>query len=81
MDLSIAFVKNESQVLYQTFSQEKLEKPQIFDIEDLEDKEIHSILLPKLLLEEEEKAKLLTEKLNKTNKYAPLKICSLNLVT
>ncbi len=81
MDLSIAFVKNESQVLYQTFNQEKLEKPQIFDIEDLEDKEIHGILLPKLLLEEEEKAKLLTEKLNKTNKYAPIKTVSESQLT
>ncbi|MCF8058759.1 MAG: hypothetical protein K9K67_05650 [Bacteriovoracaceae bacterium] len=81
MDLSIAFVKNDSQVLYQTFTEEKPGRPQIFDIEDLEGKEIHSILLPKHLLKEEEKANELTEKLNKTNKYAPIKTISEDFLT
>ncbi len=72
MDLSIAYVKNDSQVLYQNFSAAETSKPQIFEIEDLEGKSIHNILLPKTLVEADESHEL-KEKLNKTNKYAPIK--------
>lgn len=81
MDLSIAFVKNETQVLYQTFSSEEKGKPQIMDIEDLESKPLHNILLPKELIEGEERAELLREKLDKTNKYAPIKTISGQSIT
>lgn len=81
MDLSLAFVKNESQVLYQTFNGEDNGKPQIMEIEDLESKPLHNILLPKELLEGEEKSQILKEKLDKTNKYAPIKTISGNSLT
>lgn len=70
MDLSIAFVKNESQVLFQEFkNSENVAKAQIFDVEELENKDLHGILLPKELLESE----ILQEKLAKTSQYAPIK--------
>ncbi len=70
MDLSIAFVKNESQVLFQEFtSSEERTKAQVFDMEQLESKDLHGILLPVDLLESQE----LKEKLAKTSQYAPIK--------
>lgn len=75
MDLSIAYVKNQSQVLYQSFAAEELQKPQIFELEDLEGKDIHNILLPKSLIEGED-CEELKEKLAKTNQYAPIKTIS-----
>lgn len=81
MDLSLAFVKNESQVLYQTFGEEGHSKPQIMDIEDLESKPLHNILLPKSLLENAESSQVLKDKLERTNKYAPIKTIGDNGLT
>ncbi|MEC7277208.1 MAG: hypothetical protein VXV96_12890 [Bdellovibrionota bacterium] len=69
MELSIAYVKNESQVLYQQYSEDSVGKPQIFELEDLDSKDLHGIILPKELLESDE----LKEKLSKTQRYAPIK--------
>ncbi|MCR9203497.1 MAG: hypothetical protein NXH75_02900 [Halobacteriovoraceae bacterium] len=69
MNLSLAFVKNESQVLFQSFKEEG-SKAQIFDLEDLSEHTPQTILVPESLSQSSE----VQEKLAKTSRYAPIKI-------
>lgn len=79
MNLSIAFVKNENQVMYHDFSNPS-ERAQIFEIEELENRETDTIFVPTELLNNEE----VVEKISKESKYTPVKPISseiLNLDT
>lgn len=69
MNISLAFVKNESQVLFHSFK-EQGQKAQIFDLEDLNENTPQTILVPESLSQSDE----VQEKLAKTSQYAPIKI-------
>jgi len=70
MNLSLAYIKNESQVMFHNFSEEGNSKAHIYNIEDLQDNPPQSILLPESLAKSPE----VQEKLVKTSQYAPIKI-------
>lgn len=69
MNLSLAFVKNETQVLFHSFKEDS-NKAQIFNLEDLLEHTPQTILVPESLSLSAE----VQEKLAKTSRYAPIKI-------
>lgn len=68
MNLSIAFVKNENQVMYHDYCASN-ERAQIFEIEELENRETDTIFVPTELLDNE----LVIEKITKESKFTPIK--------
>ena len=70
MNLSIAFVKNENQVMYHDYSgSNDSTRAQIFDIEELENKETDTIFVPTELLDNEQ----IIEKISKESKFTAVK--------
>lgn len=70
MNLAIAFVKNENQVMYHDYSQsDESSRAQIFEIEELENRETDTIFIPTELLDNEE----VLEKISKESKFTPVK--------
>ncbi len=70
MNLSIAFVKNENQVMYHDFSEaNESSRAQIFEIEELENRETDTIFVPIELLDNDE----VIEKITKEAKFTPIK--------
>ncbi len=75
MNLSIAFVKNENQVMYHDYSAAS-ERAQIFEIEELENRETDTIFVPTELLDNEE----VIEKISKESKFTPIKPISSDIL-
>lgn len=69
MNISLAFVKNERQVLFHSFEKEGV-KAQIFDLEDLSDHCPQTILISEELSQSSE----VQEKLSSNTKYSPIKV-------
>ena len=72
MNLSIAYVKNENQVMFHDFSVQESQKDsraQILNIEDLEAREMDTIFVPANLLDNE----TIIEKIGKESKFTPIK--------
>jgi len=72
MEIALAYVKSETQVLYHHFgesSNPSAERAQCFDLDQLADKNLNGVFLPKEFLSSE----LLLERLEKTASHAPIK--------
>lgn len=75
MNLSIAFVKNENQVMYHDFSNNN-DRAKIFEIEELQNIETDTIFVPTELLDNEE----VLEKISKESKFTPIKPVSAEIL-
>ncbi len=76
MNLSIAFVKNENQVMYHDYCA-PTDRAQIFEIEELENRETDTIFVPTELLDNEE----VIEKISKESKFTPIKPISADVLS